>query len=407
MGSQTALRGHLRHIPAALALVAVFIAGFALGNQTTIGASAQSTTRPPEGVADDFAHFWQVFNLIQSDYIDPVDIDVLVDGATTGLVEALGDEFSGYMDPETYEMLNTDLEGEFEGIGVVIRTREDTGEIEVVGLLEGAPAEAAGVRPGDVFVTVDDFDVTEVTQMELAARVRGPEGEAVKITMRREDELIDFEIVRARITIPNIEYEVLEDSNIAYLRLNQFSAEARDQIEEAVAAMDVNTRDGLIIDFRDNPGGLLNSAVDVGSAFIASGPIVLEEFGDGRERVFEAAGDPLDIDVPIVVLVNESSASASELVAGALQDTGRATIVGTTTLGKGTVQTWSALVNGGGIRLTIARWLTPNGRWIHENGVTPDIVVEWMPETFDDPNDLQIDAAVDYLESLFTTPITD
>jgi carboxyl-terminal processing protease len=340
---------------------------------------------------------WQVYNLIQSDYIDPVELDVLVDGAVTGMVEALGDQFSGYMDPHTYAFLNDDLEGEIEGIGVVIRTDEQTSEIEVVGVLDGAPAQAAGILPGDIFYEVNGTNVVGMSQLELAGEVRGPEGTDVTITMRRGDELVEFSITRARIVIPNVEAEVL-DSGMGYIKLNQFSATARQDIDAALVDMDVNSLNGLILDFRDNPGGFLNSAVDVASAFIEEGTIVTEAFSDQDPRVFEATGDYANIDVPIVVLVNEGSASASELVAGAMQDSEVATIIGETTFGKGTVQTWHDLVNGGGVRLTIARWLTPNGQWIHENGIEPDIVVEWTPESYDDPNDLQLDAAVEFLQ---------
>ncbi|HLU09520.1 MAG TPA: S41 family peptidase, partial [Oceanobacillus sp.] len=295
--------------------------------------------------------------------------------------------------------LNDDLEGEIEGIGVVIRTIEETQEIEVVGVLDGAPAKAAGILPGDIFYAVNGTTVLGMSQLDLAGEVRGPEGTDVTITMRRGDELIDFTITRARIVIPNVESEVLEDQ-FGYIKLNQFSATARQDIDAALEAMDINNLNGLILDFRDNPGGYLNSAVDVASAFIPEGTIVTEAFSENDQRVFEATGDYAGVNVPIVVLVNEGSASASELVAGAMQDRGVATIIGMTTFGKGTVQTWHELVNGGGVRLTIARWLTPNGQWIHENGIEPDIEVEWVPESYDDPNDIQLDAAIEYLQSL-------
>ena len=393
-----ALGGRFRHFATVIVIVVVFVAGFAVGNLNAIGA-AQGNISVPREVEESFAPLWQVYNLIQSDYIDAVELNELVDGAVTGMVEALGDQFSGYMNPETYAFLNDDLEGEIEGIGVVIRTDDETTEIEVVGVLDGAPAQAAGIRPGDIFYAVNGTTVLGMSQLELAGQVRGPEGTDVMITMRRDDNLIDFTITRARILIPNVESEVL-DNEFGYIRLNQFSATARPDIDAALQAMDVNSLKGLILDFRDNPGGYLNSAVDVASAFIREGTIVTEAFSDEDQRVFDATGNYVDIQVPIVVLVNEGSASASELVAGAMQDTGVATIIGATTFGKGTVQTWHDLVNGGGVRLTIARWLTPNGQWIHENGIEPDIVVEWMPESYDDPNDLQLDAAIEFLQEM-------
>ncbi len=389
-----ALSGRMQHLSMIAVVVIVFFVGFTLGSEQSVGAAQGNRVLAPEA-QEAFSPLFEAYNMIERDYIDDVPLDVLVDGALTGMFEALGDEYSGYMDPEVYAMLNSDLEGEFNGIGVVIRTREDTNEIEVVSLLNGAPAQAAGVLPGDVFAEVDGVNTLDMDQSELAARVRGLEGTAVNITMRRGEELIEFEIVRARITVPNVEAELLE-GDVAYITLNQFSSSARADLTAAFDELDVNNRAGLIVDFRNNPGGLLTAAVDVGSLFIESGPIVIEEFGDGRERIFEATGDYADIRVPMVLLVNAGSASASELVAGAIQDLGVATIIGETTLGKGTVQTWSPLSNGGGIRLTIARWLTPNRRWIHEAGVTPDIFIEWTPASFDDP-DLQLQAALDFL----------
>lgn len=396
MKQPNALMGRFQHLATAVVIVAVFLAGFAAGNLNVIGAAQGDTSVSPE-VEEAFAPLWQVYNLIQRDYIDPVDLETLVNGATTGMVEALGDQFSGYMDPQTFTLMNQDLEGEIEGIGVVIRTDETTGQVEVVGLLEGAPAQSAGILPGDVFAKVNGVSVTGMSQLELATQVRGPEGTDVVITVLRNDELLDFTITRARIVIPNVESRIV-DGDIAYIRLNQFSATARHDIDVALAELDVNNRQGLVLDLRDNPGGLLTSAIDVASAFIREGTIVTEAFSDENQTVFTATGDYADITVPIVFLVNGGSASASELVAGAVQDAGVATIIGETTFGKGTVQTWHNLVNGGGVRLTIARWLTPAGRWIHDNGITPDIVVaaELMPAGAQDDN--QLDAAIQYLE---------
>src|SRR5690554_4312759 len=196
-----AIGGRFRHFATVIVIVVVFFAGFAVGNLNAIGA-AQGDTSVPREVEEAFAPLWQTYNLIQSDYIDPVELEVLVDGAVTGMVEALGDQFSGYMDPETYAFLNDDLEGEIEGIGVVIRTIEETQEIEVVGVLDGAPAKAAGILPGDIFYAVNGTTVLGMSQLDLAGEVRGPEGTDVTITMRRGDELIDFTITRARIVIP-------------------------------------------------------------------------------------------------------------------------------------------------------------------------------------------------------------
>jgi carboxyl-terminal processing protease len=395
------LHSRARHMTLAVVILIVFAAGFALGNQQAVIA-AQSQFTPPPGTDELFAPFWQVYNLIQEEYVDPVgnpvDNSKLVDGAITGMVDSLGDEFSGYMDATAYPMINQELEGKVEGIGVVIRTLEDTNEIEVVSVMKDSPASTAGIQAGDIFAKVDGEDVSEMTQTEMATRVRGPEGTPVTITMKRGDELIDFNLTRASIIVPMVESRVLDD-NIGYLRLNQFGPDARADIDKALTDMHASELNGLVFDLRGNPGGLLTTAIDVGSAFIQDGPILVEDFGSGNEQVYNANGNFSGLTIPIAVLVDESSASASELIAGALQDTHRATIIGETTFGKGTVQTWQQLVNGGGIRLTIARWLTPDRHWIHKQGIVPDIEVDWDPTSADDENDIQLNAAVDFLES--------
>ena len=398
-------RGRFQHFTAALVVALIFFAGFALGNQYAVG-KAQSTTTAPPDAQKAFEPFWQVYNLIQSEYIDKVDSAKLVDGATKGLVDALGDQFSGYMNPEDYKLINSDLTGEFNGIGVIIHTDDKSGAITVVGLLNGAPAASAGIQPGDIFTAVDGTDVTGMNQTDLAALVRGQEGTDVKITVKRGDQTMDFTIKRAHITVPNVESKVLAD-NIGYIKLNQFTATSRADIDAALKTIDVNKRAGLILDLRNNPGGLLNSAIDIGSAFIKSGPVVIEDFGHGNTHTYDATGAYADIKVPIAILVNEGSASAAELLTGALQDDHLATVIGMTTFGKGTVQSWQDLVNGGGIRLTIAKWLTPTGRWIHKIGITPDITVEWTPTTAD-PNqdDPQLDAAQQFLEGKPVTEVT-
>lgn len=400
MNSMRAILERSRPLQITVIAALIFVAGFAMGNHAGIS-TAQSNVSPE--VEKLFEPLWEVYNLIERQYVDPNDAPVipekLVDGAISGMVDSLGDQFSGYMPPDIYPLLNGDLSGAIEGIGVVIRTLEGDGGIEIVNVMKGTPAANAGLRIGDIFNQVDDVDVTSASQLELAAKVRGPAGSDVKLTMKRGEELIEFLITRARIEIPNIESRVLEEGNVAYIKLNQFSSEARSQIDQAIEDLDVNQRAGLIFDLRGNPGGLLNSAIDVASAFIKTGPILIEDFGGGNEQILNATGNYSGVKVPIVVLVDESSASASELVAGALQDRDRATIMGEVTLGKGTVQTWRDLRNGGGVRLTIARWMTPNHNWIHGAGITPDVIIEWAPESFDDPTDPQLSAALDYLQS--------
>lgn len=366
------------------------------GSNVWVGQANPNTSQPLDA-EQTFAPFWQAYNLIQKNYISPPDAETMVDGAIRGMIEALEDEHSGYVEPELFPFIN-DLSGEIQGIGVVIRQIEETEFIEVSNVLPGTPAEAAGVQRGDIFLEVNGESVVGLTTTELAARVRGPQGTTVDIIFQRDEEEISFSIERALIRIPNVETRML-DGGIAYIKLNEFSANARADLDQAFMELNALSAPGLVLDLRDNPGGLLSSAVDIASAFLENGVVLYEQFGDGTEEVFEASGTFLGYRGTLVVLVNENSASASELVTGAWQDAGVATLVGTTTFGKGTVQVQNQLVNGGGLRLTIARWLTPNRNSIHQIGITPDVIVEW-PEDLREANpdlDPQLDAALEFI----------
>lgn len=390
---------HRVKIQVAVVMLVVFTAGFAMG--TAIHPSYAQ--QPPAAIGDvdeAFAPMWEVYDTIKARYVDRdlVEVPALVDGAIKGMVDSLGDQFSAYMTPEDYTLFQSELSGNVEGIGVVINTDEETGEVSVVTVLEGAAAKEAGVLPGDVFWEVDGQSVIGLNQTELASLVRGPAGSEVTVTFRRGEEFVTFTMTRVRFEVPNVESEILE-GDIAYITMAEFSSRSREQVDAALEEVDVNNRKGLIFDLRGNPGGLLTSAVDMGSLFIEDGVLLYEAFGDGSEQTFTANGNFGGINVPIVVLIDEGSASASELLAGAIKDYEIATLIGETTFGKGTVQTIQPLSNEGGLRLTIARWLTPNRNWIHEQGVEPDMVVEWDPATAEEfaGPDPQLQAAIDFL----------
>lgn len=385
-----------RNIGTVLLLVVVFVAGFVFGNLNTI--SEAQTPFAIGDVDEAFEPFWEAYSAIQVRFVDADEVDVpsLVNGAISGMVDSLGDRNSLYYSPQEYNNFNTSLSGDMEGIGVVITTNEETNLIEVVTVLKGAPAEDAGVMPGDVFWEVDGVSVTDVDQNELATLVRGPAGSMVNIVFKRGEEFIELNIERASFEVPNITTDILEN-NIAYIRMEQFNQLAGRQLRQALEEVDANNRNGLIFDLRDNPGGLLSSAIDVGSIFIEDGVLVYESFGDGREEEFDVTGEFENVTVPIVVLVNEGSASASELVSGAMQDYEVATILGEVTFGKGTVQNVQPLSNGGGLRLTIARYLLPSRRWIHDVGVTPDIIVEYNPVEDGTDVDPQLNAALNLI----------
>jgi len=375
-----------------LAILA-FCVGFAAGNLSDMQTIALSDTD------EAFEPFWDAYSVIESRYVDQVEVESLVDGAIDGMVDSLEDDHSGYIRPELYKR-STDFSGEFTGIGVFTRTNQETGAIEVTTVIPDSPAEAVGVLPGDEFYEVDGRRVIGISQAELSALVPGPRGTTVTITFRRDGELIAFEIVRDTFPVPNVSYKIVGD-NIAHIAMLDFNDLSRAQLDEALQAVDIDSTNGLIFDIRDNPGGALSSAIEIGSAFIEDGVLLRQVARDQSEEVTRTSGGYADIDVPIVVLVDETSASASEVIAGAMQDYAVATILGETTFGKGTVQNIPKLSNGGGLRITVRRWLTPNGHWIHEQGITPDITVEWDPESDEEEaDDIQIQAAIDYLESL-------
>jgi len=289
-----------------------------------------------------------------------------------------------------------------QGIGARVSTDEESGDVRIVSVLNGTPAQDAGLRSGDIFRVVDGIDVSTLNQSELVLKVRGLAGTTVNLTMQRGEELLDFVVKRARIIIPSVESELL-DNDIGYLKLQDFSSIAMDQLDDALTNLNARLLNALVLDLRDNPGGLLQSALDITSVFLAPGEVILYEvFADGEEEVFRADGNYAGLNIPIVILVNENSASASELFAAALQENEVATIIGEVTYGKGSVQTQHLLSNGGGVRVTIAEWLTPQRNSIEGSGIQPDIFVE-MDETAvleEEAADVQLDAALNYLAKL-------
>ncbi len=392
--------GRRSRIGACLLLVlAIFAFGFAAGSLTRLAFNAHDASARSE-TDRAFDPLRETFALIESSYIEAFAVEQLVDGAIEGMAAALGDAHSGYIRPGLCP-LTRDFSGEFSGIGVTIRSNDATRQIEVLTVIPDTPAEKVGVRPGDVFYEVDGQPVTAISQAELSALVPGPRGSTVSIKFKRGAEFITFDIVRDTFEKPNVSYKIVGD-NLAYISMLDFHDLSRAQLAEAFDAIDIKASNGLIFDIRENPGGTLASAIEVGSAFIEDGVLLRQVSRDDSEEVTRASGDYAAIDVPIVVLVDESSASASEVIAGAMQDHGRAIILGERTFGKGTVQNLPELPNGGCLRLTVRRWLRPNGQSIHKLGVSPDIVVEW-----DGPDDdagavydPQLAAAIDYLESL-------
>lgn len=358
--------------------------------------------RPPSGTPTDleelFAPFWEAWYIIQDQYVDqPVDSELLMRGAITGMLEALGDQHTSYMDPDQFRQASTPLEGEYEGIGAWVDA--DAEFLTIVSPMPDSPAEAAGLKPGDQIIAVDGESVIGVDGNLVIRRVLGPSGTKVVLTIRRESvaEPFDVEITRARIVIPSVEGRML-DNNLAYVQLFTFGENTDRDLRDTLRTLLAERPSGLILDLRNNGGGFLNTAIQVASEFIQDGVVMYEEYGDGSRDTFRASGSGLATKIPLVVLVNEGTASASEIVAGAIQDYGRGQLVGVTTFGKGSVQNWVSLKNDqGAVRVTIARWLTPDERQINEVGLQPDVVVELTEEDVTAERDPQLDQAIEIL----------
>ncbi len=344
------------------------------------------------------APFWEAWDILQRDFIDqPIDDVQLMRGAISGMVGALGDPHTAYMDPDEYMQANLPLDGEYEGIGAWVDT--DGPFLTIVSAMPGSPAEQAGLQPGDQVIAVDGEDMSGMDGNLVIREVLGPAGTTVTLTIRREGEADSFEveIVRQKITLPSVEAKML-DGDVAYLRLYTFGAQTSGDLERELRDLMRQDPTGLILDLRGNGGGFLNTAVEVASQFIGDREVVLiERFGDGDETVYRADPGGLATDLPMIVLIDGGSASASEIVAGAIQDHGRGRLVGETSFGKGSVQNWVPLSDEqGAVRVTIARWYTPNDRQIQGTGLAPDVEVA-APEDLSDLQDPQLDKALELL----------
>jgi carboxyl-terminal processing protease len=352
----------------------------------------------PDELETLFTPFWEAWNIVHDQYVEqPVDDRVLMQGAIRGMMDALGDQQTFYMEPQVYENETSSLQGQYEGIGAYVDTDGDY--LTIVSPIEGSPAEQAGLLPGDKVIAIDGEDMTGIAPEEARLKVLGPEGTTVTLQIARDGELepLEFTITRAAIEIRSAEGKMLED-NIAYLDINTFGEQTTRELRSTLDELLEQNPRGIIIDLRNNPGGYLSTAVEVSSEFIDEGVILYEQYGDGRRDEHKALGGGQATDIPLVVLINEGSASASEILAGALQDYDRATLVGVKSFGKGSVQNWVPLSdNQGAARVTIARWLTPDERLIDHIGLMPDVVVEMTPEDFESELDPQLDAAVQTL----------
>jgi carboxyl-terminal processing protease len=389
-------------IVAILSGSALFASGFTLGIQQAL---APGTPRDERALFD---AFWEAYRKITTEYVGEVEPKDLVEGAIGGMFRAVDDPYSSYMTSEEYESSLGGISGEFEGVGAQMSAQAPSGEscqelgpgcaLIVVDVIRDSPAEAAGLLARDQVTAVDGEPVEGSTLDDTVARVRGPRGTDVRLSLLRDGQPLELTITRDVVRTVDVEARILADGTVGYLDIQGFSGSAADDFREHLQQqLDAGLR-RFVVDVRDDPGGFVDAAHAIASEFIASGPVYWEEYADGRQIPTDVTGDGIATDpgIAVAVLVNGGSASASEIVAGALQDTGRATLVGERTFGKGTIQQWHLLSNDtGGFRLSVAKWLTPDKRWIHGGGLTPDVVVtDPSPGTGDDP---QLERALELL----------
>ena len=418
----------LKYIFAALVIIVValgsFAGGFVSGHLLPFtdipGLSAPITSAPPTTSPEQqsatpsefqtlFSPFWEAWNLVHDNYVDqPVDDVALMRGAISGMMDALGDQHSSYMSPKDYADANSSLEGEYEGIGAFVDTT--TEYLTITSPIPGSPAERAGLLPGDQIVAIDGKDMTGIDAEVARTKVLGPANTVVHLTVLRdgEDKLLEFDVTREKITMKSSTGKMLEN-DIAYIQITTFGDKTTPELLAALAELMAQNPKGIILDLRNNGGGYLTTSVEVTSQFLADGVVLYEQYGDGTRTTYDVlpGGLATDTKIPMIVLINEGSASASEIVAGALQDSGRAKLVGVTSYGKGSVQNWIPLSgDNGAVRITIAKWLTPNENTIHEIGLTPDVVAERTEEDYKAKRDPQLDAAVQTLLAMLNgTPI--
>ncbi len=355
----------------------------------------------PEGV--DFSLFWDAWRELENTFVNPQAFDAqkMVYGAISGMVNSLGDPYTVFFAPEEKKKFVEDVQGTFDGIGAEVGQK--SGQLLIIAPLEGTPAQGAGLRAGDKILKINDKLTNNLTVDEAIKLIRGQKGTEVTLNIFRDDwnEAKDIKIIRDTINVPSLKWE-LKDNDIAYVRLYQFSQNTVSDFNKAAADILRTSADRIILDLRNNPGGYLDVSQDIASWFLKKGDIVaIEDFGAKKDRNEIRAYGPADfLSWPLVVLVNEGSASASEILAGALRDDRGIQLIGEKTFGKGSVQELDELKGGSALKITIAKWLTPKGISISEQGLEPDITVEISDEDIKAGKDPQLDKAIEIVNQL-------
>jgi carboxyl-terminal processing protease len=371
----------------ALTLLLIIIVTLTLAGGCLFGPATKPTTTVTTA---ERAAIGEVWDIIFNDYVDQSKLDAanLSQAAIEGMIEALDDPYTWYVDPETYILSQAYLQGSYEGIGAYVTVKD--GQITIIAPIDGSPADQAGIKAGDIILEIDGESVEGMSLDEAIIKIRGPAGTTVKLLVQHEGEAepMEIEVVRAALEIASVNYEMRGET--AYIRITDFTTRTPEELDAALESLKDEKATGIVLDLRGNPGGLLEALVDVASSFIGDGIVLMSRSNQGEITTYEVKKGRSRTDLPMVCLVDNDSASASEVLAGALQDHGRAVIAGVTTYGKGSINALYPLGDGSGLFITVARWLTPNGRLIEGQGIAPDITLEVTGEE-------AVQWAIDYL----------
>lgn len=377
--------------------VALFMFGVAVGNGRIGGMWWQGDGQTGLPSTLDFSRVEELYDVLRRNYDGELAANDLLDGMMHGLASATGDPYTAFLNAEEAEEFNQQLSGTFSGIGAELGVDEED-NIIIVSPIDGFPAQKAGLRPQDRIVGIDGESIAGLTIFEAVNKIRGPKGSEVTLQILRGDEEMDITITREDITIPSVEYEIID--NVGYVQINQFGEDTSKLTQEAAEHFKKENVKGVVLDLRGNPGGLLNVAVDVASLWLPKGTTVLQQkTGDTVISTETALGGDVLNGMPTAVLINEGSASASEIVAGALKDNNVATLIGAKSYGKGSVQEIHPLSDGSEVKVTVARWFRPNGENIDKQGVEPDKKVKMTEEDYDKGRDPQKQAALEFIQN--------
>jgi carboxyl-terminal processing protease len=381
-----------------ITVLALLLGCFSVGMLTGRHLQSAEQIKQEEKSKASLSKVGEVLDIIKGTYVEKVSSQKLISGAINGMLKSLNDPYSRYLDKTHFQMVEEEAAGNYEGVGIMLGMEDH--KLTVISPIKDTPADKAGVKTGDVIVEIDKKSTKNMTINQAVKLIRGPKGTSVVLAVERkgEKEPLEFKLERTKIDTPNVTSKMI-DNDIGYVHLHFFGGGAGASVKKEVNGLKEKGAKSIILDLRNNPGGLLNESIDISSVFIDSGVIVKIKERTGAEQVFNATGGA-DSEIPLVLLVNKGSASASEIVAGAIQDTGRGVLVGETTFGKGSVQDVRKLSDGSGLLITVAKYFTPKGRSLSKKGVKPDEVVKVdkdVPLTEKDP---QLDRAKEIVRDL-------